>query len=366
MKKIFGVLLFIPGLLLCSKAFSNSGNNDTACQCIMSYADAVEKAAPAIVSIQTTKHVPLENHPLLQDPLFKHFFADQLLDNPNSKQQGLGSGVIIDDSGHILTNNHVIKGTSSIQVKLSDGRIAPARLVGADEQSDLAILKIMLKPLPKISLGSSSSIRVGDIVLAVGNPFGLSQTVTQGIISAVAPLSVRTGDSSSQGTIFDELIQTDADINPGNSGGGLFDINGNLIGINMAILTATGASNGIGFAIPIDAAKDIMQHLINKGYVSRGWLGAHLRGLSPQMRKYLNYEGDNGVYVQAIVRGSPAQRAGLLPGDIIMSLDGKKVYSIHDAVGVIRALEPNKNYVLNINRKGEEITFSVEIGSQSN
>jgi Do/DeqQ family serine protease len=335
-----------------------------ACDCSRSYADAVANSAPAIVSIQTSKFIPVDEHPLYRDPFFRHFFADQMLNHPSHAQRGLGSGVIIDyKRGYILTNYHVIKDTNLIQVKLSDNRVADAKIIGSDPQSDLAILKISLKELPKVSMGNSKSLRVGDIVLAIGNPFGLEQTVTQGIVSALAPLSIRTGDDSKRGTIFDELIQTDAAINPGNSGGGLFDVDGNLIGINVAILSASGASNGVGFAIPIDAAREIMNQLIDNGGVVRGWLGAHLRALSDQMRRYIGFSGD-GVYVQAIIHSSPAQEAGILPGDVITKVNNYRVENIHQAISFIRKLKPGHVANIEVFRKNEYFTLEVDIGEQ--
>lgn len=340
-------------------------NNLFACDCKRSYADAVAKSAPAIVSIQTSKYIPIDEHPLYRDPFFRNFFADQMLNHPSQAQHGLGSGVIIDyKNGYILTNYHVIKDTNLIEIKLSDNRVSKAKLVGSDPQSDLAILKIDLKNLPMVSMGRSTDLRVGDIVLAIGNPFGLEQTVTQGIVSALAPLSIRTGDESKRGTIFDELIQTDAAINPGNSGGGLFDIDGNLIGINVAIVSASGANNGVGFAIPIDAAKEIMGQLINNGHVVRGWLGAHLRALSEQMKRYLSYKGQGGVYVQAIIHDSPAQEGGLLPGDIITKINDNEINDIHTAVGIIRELKSKKLAKIEVFRKNEHFILEVMIGER--
>ncbi|MBT4963494.1 MAG: PDZ domain-containing protein [Francisellaceae bacterium] len=333
------------------------------CRCVRSYADAVQKSAPAIVSIQTSKTIPIDNHPLYQDPFFRHFFSNQMLEHPEQAQHGLGSGVIIDYKlGYVLTNHHVIKDTDSIQVKLADNRVADAKIIGTDVQSDLAILKINLNKLPRVYIGSSSNLRVGDIVLAIGNPFGLEQTVTQGIVSALAPLSVRTGDNSKRGTIFDELIQTDAAINPGNSGGGLFDVDGNLIGINMAVRSASGGGNGVGFAIPIDSAKEIMHQLVENGHVVRGWLGAHLQALSEQMKSYLGYKRDGGVYIQAIIHGSPAQHSGLLPGDIVTQINNIDASNIHVAISTIKQLNPNETYRVEVYRKGKFFTIDVKIG----
>ena len=345
----------------------------------VSFADAVERAEPAVVSIQTTKEMPIELHPLLQDPFFKFFFNDPNGNQPGKGgsnneipkqlQQGLGSGVIINKKGYVLTNNHVIKDAKSISVKLADGRTSDAKVIGSDAKTDLAVLKLTnLKDLPEISLGSSSNLRVGDVVLAIGNPFGFERTVTLGIVSANGSLRQRVANDSVEGfgTMLDNLIQTDAAINPGNSGGALIDSEGNLIGINMAIITNKydAHSTGIGFAIPIDLAKTVMQQLIDTGYIVRGWLGAYLGDITEEIKKYLNYKEKSGVYVRGIFRNSPAEKAGLLSGDIIVKINGKEVKNVVEAVDVVANLAPNKGYPFEICRKGEFITFSVVIAER--
>lgn len=341
-----------------------------------SFADAVAKAEPAVVSIQTTKEIPNELHPLLQDPFFKFFFNDpygnekQNRNNlPKQLQQGLGSGVIVNKKGYVLTNNHVIKDAKSISIKLPDGRTSEATVIGSDSTTDLAVLKVNnLKDLPEIQLGSSENLKVGDIVLAIGNPLGFARTVTLGIVSATGSVQQRLANGSLEGfsPMLDNLIQTDASINPGNSGGALIDSRGQLIGINMAIITNKydSSSTGIGFAIPIDLAKTIMQQLIDNGHIIRGWLGAYLADMTDEVKKYLNYKENTGVYVKAVFRNSPAQKAGLLPGDVIIKINGKEANNINTAVNLVSNLSPNKGYPFEIFRKGEFIVFSVVIAER--
>lgn len=330
-----------------------------------SFAPAVSKAAPSVVSIQTEKEIPLELNPLLQDPFFRFFFGlpDGSNDFPKEQQHGLGSGVIIDkNAGYVLTNNHVIKDASQVTVKLPDGRTSNATLIGSDPQTDLAVLQINLKNLPEIKLGSSSQLHVGDIVLAIGNPFGIDRTVTQGIVSALGSLSARTADKSSFGPLLDNLIQTDASINPGNSGGALIDADGKLIGINLAVLVSQyGANYGIGFAIPIDTAKNVMQQLIETGHIARGWIGAYLSELSAEAKQYLNFTDKSGTYVRATLRNSPAQLAGILPGDIITKINGKGTANLNQTYRLIAGLTPAQPYQFEVFRKGKYLTFSVVI-----
>lgn len=339
---------------------------------IVSYANAVDKAVPAVVSIQTTQEIPINNHPMFNDPIFRFFFGDSLDSDdlkPEHKQlqQGLGSGVIIDNTGYVLTNNHVIKDANQIVVKLYNGKLCDADIVGTDSRTDLAILKLkqsdFLKDIPAIHLGDSDTLRVGDVVLAIGNPFGFDSTVTQGIISGLGSISARSNEQQvSFGGWLDNLIQTDAAINPGNSGGALIDVFGNLIGINIAIISRSGGSQGIGFAIPINLAKDIMEQLIKSGYIVRGWLGTQLSDITIEIREHLGFNEDYGVYVQAVVRNSPAHKDGILPGDIIVRINDVDVKSVNDAVKLVGSLQPNKHYPIEVFRKFRFLTFSVLIG----
>lgn len=347
----------------------------------VSYADAVALAAPAVVSIHTTKEMPAEMNPLLQDPYFRFFFGDprgmEQYGNPQNPEKGgqpnqppnareplpkdirtgLGSGVIVSDKGYILTNNHVIQDVDTISVTLPDGRKADAKIIGTDPDTDLAVLQINLDKLPNITMGSSEKLRVGDVVLAIGNPFGLDKTVTQGIISALERTGAEIG-------LMQNLLQTDAAINPGNSGGALIDANGRLIGINTAIVSGTGGYQGIGFAIPIDNALDIMNKLIKTGYISRGYLGVSLQNLTPEIREQIGYKEGEGAFVRAIVNNSPAQKAGLLPGDIITKVNNIVVNDNRQAMQIVSALTPGKSYALEIFRRGEHMTFTVVLGDR--
>ncbi len=355
-------------------SYSNNIEKHEIMQGFISYSSAVERSAPAVVSIQTTQEIIINTNPMFNDPVFKFFFGDPF-DNdeknfvPQQKhlQQGLGSGVVIDKKGYILTNHHVIKDANSITIKMPNGKTSDAELLGFDSRTDLAILKIkennLLEDLPVILIGDSDKLKVGDVVLAIGNPFGFDNTVTQGIISALGSISARSSETQvTFGGWLDNLIQTDAAINPGNSGGALIDVYGNLIGINIAIISRSGGSQGIGFAIPINFAKDIMYQLINTGYIIRGWLGTQLNDLTKDMRDHLGFNEDTGVYVQAIVKQSPAQKAGILPGDIIIKIDNIEVKNVNEAVKLVGSLNPNKSYTVEIFRRFKILTFSVLIG----
>ena len=341
---------------------------------VVSYASAVEKAAPAVVSIHTSKEIPINQNPLMQDPFLRFFFYGDPNYNPNNKQlqkenvqTGLGSGVIIDKRGYILTNHHVIQGASSIEVKLSDDRVSEAKIVGSDPQTDLAILKIELKKLPVINFGNSAKIRVGDVVLAIGNPLGFSKTVTQGIVSAIGSVSERTSNEASifgNRPLLDQLIQTDASINPGNSGGALIDAYGNIVGINVAIISQTGGSQGIGFAIPIDLAREVMDEIIETGHIARGFIGTMLMPINDDIRKSIEFNDKNGIYVQGTYRNSPAQKAGIMPGDIITKINGKSVQTPKEAVQIVAELKPGKQYPVEIFRHSNYLTLSVIMGER--
>jgi serine protease DegQ len=292
-----------------------------------SYAIAVRKSAPAVVSIQTTKS--------------------------GTSYQSLGSGVIVDKKGHILTNNHVIEATKEIQVMLADGRRATASIIGADPDTDLAVLKIELANLPVINFGSSSKLQVGDIVLAIGNPLGLNTSVTQGIVSAIGSFKNISNAPQEFGELLDKIIQTDAAINLGNSGGALTDATGKLVGINTALIANLVGGNGIGFAIPIDPAKAIMKELIANGKITRAWLGAQLSELPYETKLKLDYQEPNGIYVQDTIRNSPARKAGILPGDIITKINNVKTEDILSTIRLISSLAPEKSYDLEVFRQGQ-------------
>ncbi len=313
-----------------------------------SYSEAVSKALPAVVSIHTTKEVSLEAHPLFQDP----FFRDR---SYREQQPGLGSGVIVDTKGTILTNNHVIQDATEIIIKLNDGREAPAEVVGSDVDSDLAILKIKLSNLPSIIIGDSEKLRVGDVVLAIGNPFGVGQTVTQGIVSATKRHGLGIN-------AFENFIQTDASINPGNSGGALINAQGELVGINTAIFSRTGGNLGIGFAIPTSLAQEVMKQIVHQGHVTRGWLGVTVRALTPELRETLAFPKGEGTVVDGVLREGPAYKAGLLPGDIILRIQDQPTPSPEELRKITAALPPGKLYPIQIAREGQVYDFRVQIG----
>ncbi len=312
----------------------------------VSYAAAVDRAAPAVVNVNTAKVVTFRPHPFFSDPLFQQFFGNSNDFGPPRKrlETSLGSGVIISSQGYILTNHHVITGADAIQVVLRDGRSAPAKVIGSDPDTDIAVLKIDLPHLPVITLGQSDKIRIGDVVLAIGNPFGVGQTVTMGIVSA-------TGRNQLGVNTFENFIQTDAPINPGNSGGALVDAYGDLIGINTLIFSQSGGSQGIGFAIPASLATSVMEQILQYGRPQRGWLGIEALALTPEIVQALKIKpGIKGVIVAGIVRGGPADKAGIEPGDIILSLDGKPLDDARQALLLISGHRPGDRIVMRVLR----------------
>ena len=312
-----------------------------------SLAAAAQKAMPAVVSINTSKEV---RSPHLNDPWFHFFFGDQI---GTQQQTGLGSGVIVSPDGYILTNNHVVEGADQITVTLADSRIAEARIVGTDPETDLAVLKIELDKLPVIVLGNSDHAVVGDTVLAIGNPFGVGQTVTSGIISAL-------GRSELGINTFENFIQTDAAINPGNSGGALVDVEGNLLGINTAIYSRSGGSMGIGFAIPVSTAKIVMDGLVKDGKVTRGWIGVEPNELSPELAETFGVAGANaGVIITGVLQGGPAARAGMLPGDVIVQVDEQRVRNVAEMMTSVASLQPGQRADFEILRNGQSMTLNI-------
>ena len=311
-----------------------------------SYADAVEKAAPAVVNVFTQKLVTERVHPLMEDPLFRHFFGDNQGNSRQRLESSLGSGVIISSEGYILTNNHVIEAADEIEVALRDGRTASASVVGTDPDTDLAILKIETPQLQSITLGHSKQLRVGDVVLAIGNPFGVGQTVTSGIVSA-------TGRNMLGINTYENFIQTDAAINPGNSGGALITANGNLIGINTAIFSRSGGSQGIGFAIPIDLARDVMQQIIEHGEVIRGWLGVAIQNITEDLAQSFELESLDGVIISNIIRNGPADQAGLTRGDVITRINGDAVNNVRTALTLISQAKPGSTVKISGIRRGK-------------
>lgn len=322
----------------------------------VSYAAAVEAAAPAVVNIYTTKIVTESASPLFSHPFFREFFGDQFA--PRQRlESSLGSGVIVSDDGYILTNNHVVAGAAEIEVAFRDGRSAEAKLVGTDPESDLAILKIELSDLPVITFSGQKALRVGDVVLAIGNPFGVGQTVTMGIVSATG--RDRVGIST-----YENFIQTDAAINPGNSGGALVDAHGNLVGINTAIFSKSGGSQGIGFAIPTSIARDIMGQIIETGRVSRGWLGIEGQDITPQLAESFNLQDVTGVIVAGIQRNGPAAQAGLRPGDIITEVDGQPATDRRTVMDITARVTPGSNLNIKILREGKVMEMTAVVGER--
>ena len=300
-----------------------------------SLSGAAQAASPAVVSINTSQS--RGKIPNAQDPWFRYFNGEQDNDAP----AGLGSGVIVSPEGHILTNNHVIEDADDIEVVLADGRRAVAKVIGTDPDTDLALLKIGLDKLPVIILGQSDLLQVGDVVLAIGNPFGVGQTVTSGIVSALGrnQLGINT---------FENFIQTDAAINPGNSGGALVDVNGHLMGINTAIYSRSGGSMGIGFAIPVSTAQQVMRDLIAKGRVSRGWIGVEPQDISPELAASFKLPGTpgqslQGVVITGVLQGGPAAKAGIRPGDVITRVDQHPIGNVSDLLSRVSGLQPGQD-----------------------
>ncbi|MBF6630069.1 MAG: trypsin-like peptidase domain-containing protein [Comamonas sp.] len=311
-----------------------------------SLAAAAQKAMPAVVSITTSKEV---RHPRSNDPWFQFFFGDQF--GPQ-QQSGLGSGVIVSPDGYILTNNHVVEGADQIEVTLADGRQASARTIGTDPETDLAVLKIELDKLPVIVIGNSDHAVVGDTVLAIGNPFGVGQTVTSGIVSAL-------GRSELGINTFENFIQTDAAINPGNSGGALVDVEGNLLGINTAIYSRSGGSMGIGFAIPVSTAKIVMDGLVKDGKVTRGWIGVEPNELSPELAETFGVKANQGVIITGVLQAGPAARAGMLPGDVIVQIDEQSVRNVAEMMTAVAALQPGTASVFTVQRGADSLTLDI-------
>lgn len=321
----------------------------------VSYREAVSRAMPAVVNIYTTKEVRQPQSPLLDDPFLKRFFGERFSDT--EKQMSLGSGVVATHDGYILTNNHVVETADQIEVAFEDGRKAAARLVGTDPETDLAVIKIDLPDLPAISFGNVEDAKVGDVVLAIGNPFGVGQTVTMGIISAL-------GRSQLGINIYENFIQTDAAINPGNSGGALIDTGGNLLGINSAIYSRSGGSLGIGFAIPVSTVKTVMDAIISKGQVTRGWIGVEPRDITPELAENLALGKEEGVIIAAVLKNGPADRAGIRPGDILVSVGGKTVSNMSEMFNLIAILQPDSKTKIVVLREGREVPMEVTVGKR--
>ena len=326
---------------------------------VASYAEAAQAALPAVVHIYTSQEV--RRHPFIDDPVFRHFFGDRF-GNETQRQSGLGSGVIVSTDGLVLTNNHVIESADEIEVALQDGRKAKAKLVGADPESDLAVLRIVgnglnNRPLTPITFAAAESLRIGDVVLAIGNPFGVGQTVTSGIVSALGRthLGINT---------FENFIQTDAAINPGNSGGALVDSNGHLVGINTAIYSQSGGSMGIGFAIPVSLAKSVMEQIIKTGTVTRGWIGVEVQDLTPELAESFGVRPDQGALIAGVMRGSPADKAGVKPGDVLLTVGEQPVKDAQGMLDLIAALAPGESARFGLVRAGKPLAVMITVGKR--
>ena len=321
----------------------------------VSYADAVAHAQPAVVNIHTAKVIERERHPLLDDPFFSQFLGRQFQSVPRRRlETSLGSGVIISAQGYVITNHHVIDGADAIRVGLPDGRIIPTRVIGSDSDTDIAVLKIDETDLPAAVLGDSDTLRVGDVALAIGNPFGVGQTVTMGIISA-------TGRSELGISNFEDFIQTDAAINPGNSGGALINARGELIGVNTAIFSKSGGYQGIGFAIPSRLVREILEQIVSHGRVIRGWLGVETQDMTPELAESVGLPAPKGVLVASIYRNSPAWNAGVRPGDVLTDIDGQALHRSTQTLKLIAANAPGKRLTLRGIRNGTRFETQAEV-----
>ena len=318
-----------------------------------SFRNAARRASPAVVSINTSK-API-NHPQSNDPWFRFFFGDQAQDQP---QTGLGSGVIVSPAGYILTNNHVIEEADQIEVLLTDGRKSAAQVIGTDPETDLAILKVNLTDLPVITLGDSDALVIGDPVLAIGNPFGVGQTVTSGIVSALGrtQLGINT---------FENFIQTDAAINPGNSGGALVDTFFFIFWLNTEIYSRSGGSMGIGFAIPTSTARSVMEAIVRDGQVTRGWIGVEPQDLGPELAESFGLPAGKGVIITGVLQNGPAAQAGIRPGDVITAVGDREVNSVAQLLSAVAALQPEQPATLQVVRKGEKSEVRVIPGRRT-
>ena len=320
-----------------------------------SLSGAAKRAAPAVVSIAASKAPPKNPHG--DDPWFRFFFGERGAQPGLEPQRGLGSGVIVSPEGYLLTNHHVIAGADDIEVQLADGRQAQAKLVGSDPETDVAVLKIELPKLPAVVFGNSDQLQVGDVVLAIGNPFGVGQTVTSGIVSAL-------GRNRLGLNTFENFIQTDAAINPGNSGGALVDANGTLVGINTAIFSRTGGSLGIGFAIPAATARGVMESLVRDGRVTRGWIGVEPRDLSAEIAESLRLPVKSGVLITGVLQDGPASTGGVKPGDVVTRIGGKDVANTAELLNAVAALPPGSSTAIGVQRGDKSLEVTVKVAQR--
>ena len=322
------------------------------------FSRAAKKVMPAVVNIFTTSEVKQQAHPFMDDPRFRFFFGDEFDDNAAQQNSSLGSGVLVSHDGYILTNHHVVESADQIEVAFADGRKTKGHIIGTDPDTDLAVIKVDIgSDLPAVTFAGPEAAHVGDIVLAVGNPFGVGQTVTMGIVSALKRnhLGLNT---------FENFIQTDAAINPGNSGGALADVEGNLLGINSAIYSPNGGSLGIGFAIPVSTAKKIMEQIIQNGSVTRGWIGVAVQDMTPELAESFKLKDTQGVLISEVVRGSPADKAGIKPGDILVSIADSTLSDSTVMLETISALVPGNTVSLKLLRNQTDVVVQVKVGKR--
>lgn len=341
----------LPDATVVAVAPVSSGTTGRQAAAPTGFRDAAQKAAPTVVSVVTSNTAA--RNPRRNDPWFRYFFGEQ----EGQPQSGVGSGVIVSPEGYVLTNNHVVDHMDDIEVMLTDGRKASAKVIGTDPDTDLAVLKVDLERLPFITFGNSDDLQVGDAVLAIGNPFGVGQTVTSGIVSALGrnQLGINT---------FENFIQTDAAINPGNSGGALVDTAGNLVGINSAIYSRSGGNMGIGFAIPVSTARLVMDSLISDGQVTRGWIGVEPRDLTPEMAETFNLPVKDGVLITGVLHNGPAAQGGMRPGDVVVQVGGNKVANTSQLLNAVAALKPGGPAQLRVQRGGEMLSLNVVVAKR--
>jgi len=317
-----------------------------------SFNGAVRRAAPAVVSVSAAK--PGARNPHEGDPWYRYFFGDR---DPGDVQRGVGSGVIVSPQGYLLTNSHVVEGANEIDVGLADGRSAKARLVGTDPDTDVAVLRVELDRLPAVTLGNAEALQVGDVVLAIGNPFNVGQTVTSGIVSAL-------GRNQLGLSTYENFIQTDAAINPGNSGGALVDVNGQLVGINTAIFSRSGGSMGIGFAIPVELARHVMEGLIKDGKVTRGWIGVEPRDLPAEYVESFKLPIKDGVLITGVLRDGPAGKSGLKPGDVVTTVGERRVANTSQLLTAVAGLKPGSEAAIGVQRGADALQLKLTVGQR--